>query len=428
MIGLKGDIMNEYSLEYIENMRIHELRDYARRIGVSSPTTMRKEELIDKIGKIIESRSEEEEFFDKLSGKEKKIDFFALLSMSNDSFLQALINKTSKIKKIDNSAKNETDTIGENNTIVMKKEYSSSNDSYDNINRNMVAFKFNISQNPAEYGDDVDDVRKGYVYVTSEKYGIVLGDNFLSSDRNTYIPESTMQKFNIQMGDCVTGKVKTILADNPKVMTEIISIDGCSDAGRNGFNNFPYNGIGENLYLDKFKLDVKKGERIYIEHMSLEEAVKLGYDIVDENSASVKFLNVKALPEDNYKSHQKLEIINCQFNRDEKDVVMTLDVVTDRIKREFENRKSNVLVIYNFSELIRIVNARYQGVYDFNRFDAKAVNKITNALCLAKFFDNTLYTTVICIDKSGVSNDLHNMINTELKPLFNKIFDSIESK
>ena len=41
--------MNQYSLEYIERLRIHELRDFARRIGVSSPTTMKKEELIDKI-------------------------------------------------------------------------------------------------------------------------------------------------------------------------------------------------------------------------------------------------------------------------------------------------------------------------------------------------------------------------------------------
>ena len=38
-----------YNLEYIEKLRIHELRDYARKLGVSSPTTMKKEELVEKI-------------------------------------------------------------------------------------------------------------------------------------------------------------------------------------------------------------------------------------------------------------------------------------------------------------------------------------------------------------------------------------------
>ena len=41
--------MKGNSLEYIQKLRIHELRDFARQIGVSSPTTMKKEALIEKI-------------------------------------------------------------------------------------------------------------------------------------------------------------------------------------------------------------------------------------------------------------------------------------------------------------------------------------------------------------------------------------------
>ena len=39
--------MNGYNLEYIQKLRIHELRDFARQMGIPSPTTMKKETLIE---------------------------------------------------------------------------------------------------------------------------------------------------------------------------------------------------------------------------------------------------------------------------------------------------------------------------------------------------------------------------------------------
>ena len=41
--------MEQYNIEYIEKLRIHELRDFARSVGVNSPTTMKKEQLIEEI-------------------------------------------------------------------------------------------------------------------------------------------------------------------------------------------------------------------------------------------------------------------------------------------------------------------------------------------------------------------------------------------
>ena len=46
--------MNKYDFEYIDKLRIHELRDFARKLGVASPTTLKKEELIAKIISIVE--------------------------------------------------------------------------------------------------------------------------------------------------------------------------------------------------------------------------------------------------------------------------------------------------------------------------------------------------------------------------------------
>lgn len=42
----------------LSNMRIYELRDYARNVGVKSPTTKLKDELIKEINEILEGKAE----------------------------------------------------------------------------------------------------------------------------------------------------------------------------------------------------------------------------------------------------------------------------------------------------------------------------------------------------------------------------------
>ena len=274
---------------------------------------------------------------------------------------------------------------------------------------------------------DVSEI-EGYLDIHPNGYGIVRYNGFVPDSRDAYLTLALIRKYNLKKGDFVRGKVKYILENKPKIMFDIISIDGnADDKNFVSFDDTPYVKYGEEYYLEKFrKFHLAKGERIYIKNMSIEVAVKFGFDIVDENGVNVKLINLKALPEESYKSHQKMQVINCQFNKTEKEAVEAVELVVERAKREFESSKPNVVIIYNFSELIRMYNAAVEGFYTYDKFNAKAINQLSNIMCSAKFYDNKKNISLICIDKNDAGEDVKTLINSEFMPLFNKKYDMNE--
>ena len=97
-------------------------------------------------------------------------------------------------------------------------------------------------------------------------------------------------------------------------------------------------------------------------------------------------------------------------------------------EREIEYNKQNVLIVYNFSELIRIFNIACEGCVDFDNINSQAINKIYNILYLSKYIDKDKAISVICIDKNGIPRDLKSLMELELLPLFNKCQNKLESK
>lgn len=408
--------MNGFNLEYIQKLRIHELRDFARQVGVSSPTTMKKEDLINKIQELIgEDKSETGE---QLSNQ-APIDFFKLLTSPNSNIINELVAKSTKKIKNDDE-----DKYG--NTLVYKKS-SVINPNTPYATNDYISFNLQLSQNDTPFGNDVSEI-EGYLDIHPNGYGIVRYNGFVPDSRDAYLTLALIRKYNLKKGDFVRGKVKYILENKPKIMFDIISIDGnADDKNFVSFDDTPYVKYGEEYYLEKFrKFHLAKGERIYIKNMSIEDAVKFGFDIVDENGVNVKLINLKALPEESYKSHQKMQVINCQFNKTEKETVEAVELVVERAKREFESSKPNVVIIYNFSELIRMYNAAVEGFYTYDKFNAKAINQLSNIMCSAKFYDNKKNISLICIDKNDAGEDVKTLINSEFMPLFNKKYDMNE--
>ena len=100
----------------------------------------------------------------------------------------------------------------------------------------------------------------------------------------------------------------------------------------------------------------------------------------------------------------------------------------ERIKREMEYGKQNILILYNFCDLIRVFNIACEGCVDFDKINSKAVNKIYKIMYLSKFVDENLNCSVICIDKNGIPRDLKSLMELELIPLFNICHDNVSKK
>ena len=170
--------MNNYDLEYIDKLRIHELRDYARKLGVSSPTTLKKKSLIDKITTIIASNEKHELVGEPHNTANKDFDFFDLLICENTTLLDNLISQSQN----KNKAKS---------PVLIKKSSAKENL---NDNNTYQPFVFTISQNKAEFGQDDYYVVSGYVDIHPNGYGILRCNGFVPSEDDAYFTLKCIQK------------------------------------------------------------------------------------------------------------------------------------------------------------------------------------------------------------------------------------------
>ena len=415
----KGENMNQYSLEYIERLRIHELRDYARKMGIPSPTTLRKEELLEKINVIL-SAKEVTMTHEKVLPHEP-LDFFALLTSPDSALLDNIINQSTKSAKKKDIEVNSNGELS--NTIIMRKtDVENDNTPYIYQSNDFIGLNFYIGQNEALYDQEIDQI-EGYVDIHPNGYGIIRCNGFVPSNSDVYLTLALVKKYSLNKGDLVKGNVKYILENKPRVMYEIISIDGNPYVESPKFDDIPYKPLSKTFYLDQFDFDIRKGERLYCKNLPIEDAIKLAQDLIDENGVNVKFVNMNARPEEFYESTHKLTVVNCPFNRAESDLISTIELVVERIKRELENNKNNVLMIYNFSEMIRAFNVDSEGCYVFDKFNLKGINRVKNILFTAKFWTEDNHITIICMDRDDIPQDLQPIINTEIMNLFNKKYD-----
>lgn len=407
--------MKKFEFEYIDKLRIHELRDFAKKLGVSSPTTLKKEDLICKISTIIESRKENSRV---VENQQEEVDFFGLLTSDNSDILSNFLSTADK-KQVDNSEVLKKD-IQESALVVPKRNMHDINSPYP-TGDDLVNLTFTLHQNKAEYCDEDSIEVAGYLYLHSSGYGIIRTNNFIASENDVYMTSALIKKYQLKQGQLVVVRAKHIMKDKPRLAYEIVQVDnGIKYRNLKEYDEYTYNGLGTNLYLDEFKYEIKRGSRNYIEKMDIASAVELANDIARENSSYVKMVNIKALPEENFESNEKVKIVNAPFNIDAAELMNSIDLVIDSIKREVEEGKSSVLILYNFSEIIRAFNIACEGYLDFSKFNSKAINKISNILYLAKYIDKAKNCTLICIDKNGVSSDLRTIMDIEFLPLFNK--------
>jgi len=417
----------KYSLEYIDNLRIHELRDFARRLGVTSPTTLKKSELVVKISELVKNNNLGESE-NKYIKNENELDFFTLLTSDNSNILTSLLNKDKeKFAKIENSSAKESTNLNNINTMIIRKSADDSN-LYSNINNN-VEFSFQLNQGEAVYTVSSEYMVKGYLDIHPNGYGILRQNGFVPNENDCCLTSSLLRQYNLKKGQYICGKAKYVMQNQPRLVYEISEIDGAKSNKLNkNFDDFEFNGIGQEYYLEKFDFKMKKGERHYIERMALSDAVDLGLELVEENATRVFFVNIKARPEDNYKSIDKLQIVNVPFNKSELEVLNTVELVVERIKREFEQDKQNILILYNFSDLVRLINSACEGCVSYDKINSKAVNKIYNIMYLSKYVNENLCCSVMCIDKNGVPRDVSNLMELDLLPLFSKTHNTINKK
>lgn len=384
---------------------IFELRDIARTIGVYSPTIYRKEELIDKIFKIINGdempyvpKSRQGRPPKNLSGKTKAL----------ESFLPS----NREERNYDLEAGNSIGILSEGIIAFLED----ANNPVLNI------------ENFVGYLDIID----------SAGYGIIRPlKNTLKESKTVYVSNGQIEKFNLKTGDLLEVEARLLHKEKPLVLTIVKKINDRDF--KNPVRNVAFENLPIEMPIKEIRFDTDKQESEIFNKLKMLPLISgsrnlilvkkgAGFDIVGlirglNSLLGVKglYLGLELLPEnvpfmDNVRG---CETVYCALGEDIEKQARTMYLSIERAKRLVEEKNDVVLLVDSVDKIIK--NENFINDNNINDINKKTLLAIKNLLAQARSIEAGGSLTEICVMYYKDNNDFDNTIIAELENLFSNI-------
>lgn len=227
-------MIRNLSREVLLEMNLLELRDLAREIGVYSPTTLKKNELVEQTLAVINGELEPAKKTKR--GRPPK----PLSHMGN--LLGALKGENDIMQPTDNN-KNISTLNAKNELLKFDDEPETEN----------------IAAGPEEERE-----REGVLEIHNDGYGFLRVQNYESGDLDAYISNPQIKRFALRRGDMIRGKVKSIRDNRYDAVVKIVSING-----------IPAENIGRNRKVFEELTPIYPQERIVLERSAKESDIAI---------------------------------------------------------------------------------------------------------------------------------------------------------
>ena len=357
--------MENINYESLEKLGIFEVRNIAREVGIYSPTTLKKQELVEKI-------------IDVISGKEKP-------------YL-----KTTKQGRPPKNITTLNDLMGviiPPQLLDNKKEFTtknSFNDFNETIDCNTLGTNESCFQSFIKVYDD---------------YALAFYKNIREDKDNVvFINRNQVSYYNLRSGDKISGKSVFISNDKPLILKELYSINDVSftsDSVRNcEFNQLPAIISNQKLPLSIYKNDeemfkeidlfnpLAKGQRILLSSDFNNDFVFNVISRLTTANNNLKGLAVliDEIPENYYVmlANSKIEVISNNYNQKE-DLILKVDVKTNNLLRCVEDGEDVLFYVNDISKLYNyFINHFVLEKFSLEEAKVKAKQHLVNTILLGK--------------------------------------------
>jgi transcription termination factor Rho len=183
------------NFDVLNNMNLLELRELARTLGVSSPTILKKEELIKQTLGVINGEIE--------PGKKSKRGRPPKQIKGVDHVLKAIKGEDEVETPLPSPA-----------TVVGVRDNPP---------------KFDVDsepETPAEKEEEELPEREGVLEIHNDGYGFLRADNYEPGENDVYISNPQIKKFGLKRGDMIRGKVKSVTNNRYDAVVKIVAVNG----------------------------------------------------------------------------------------------------------------------------------------------------------------------------------------------------------
>ena len=389
---MKNDILDEYSMRQAS---IYELRNLAREVGVISPTTLKKEDLINKMLRIL-SGEEKPEMPKSKQGRPPK-----QLIKAEKEFL----NKKEVEEDIFDEFKYPLKDYGDKEIGVL-----SSNRNYED---EVIydAFAYSLEE------------KTGYFHVMEDGFSFIFEQGRVSNVNSAIlVSKNIADKFKLSDGDLVKCECKNIATNNTRFLTEVLEINGCKNFTKPkklvDFNKF-FVPKEKELVFDKGNNKIYKGTRNIFVGQTKDDVINF-VNQVDEDiklkNAYVLRLGLEILPEDvcRFNNSNNKECFYTEIGDSTKQNVFTIELFLQRIKCLAEQ---GINVIAFVEDLVKVVKFKnFLEGYSIKDIKGKSLDLLNQILISSRNFENNSIT-VLCGIKNNIKDDFYNFLMEQLEDI-----------
>lgn len=347
----------------LDKLGIHELRDLARQVGVHLPTTMKRDDLINEIMAII---SGEKEPHKRNTNRGRP----AKMSRNYNDLTEMLLPTA-------------------NSSIDSNK------------------FVFNASD--VEYLNTNEKDFVGYIKVY-ENYGVIRTKEL----ELIYVTYAIISKYELIDGDYIMGFAKES-KDSRYIVTSVLKINNVT------VQNYKRPNVE---IVDSKKSSNVLGNNVVIGGMNLIRNNDTAHDIAKELSKEyrVVLLNINSKEDRLYTVKDDVNIVNINFNMDDKDIYEISDLAFDIARVSANQGKELIVVINSLTSLIKAHNTHLTGNFNVDTLKSDVV-KNAKTIMMYPYMAKNSSLTIIDVENKKLPKILDEVISYELYDFFDAIND-----
>ena len=364
--------LKEITRDYLDNMGIHEIRTFAREVGVPHPTSLKKQEMIDCILDIRDGKAEPQKV--RKAGRPPKASASATFIPAQE--VQPAAEKTEERK-----------TPAFRTYIPQQRKPLDNRRRFGDWREQGDKSSYSDQKTTAETFNEGDEknnllgceVRSGILEILPDGYGFLRASNFRNSFKDSYVPTQKIKRSGLRPGDYVTAYCRATAEGKPPAVEAIIEVNHKSveyALSRPRFDDltpiFPNERLrleipGKRNELAARAIDliapIGKGQRAMV--VSPPKAgkttlLKMIANSISENSPEVKLmvLLIDERPEEvtDMQRSIKGEVIYSTFDEESDNHIKVAELVLNRAKRMVEDGEDVVILLDSLTRMARANN------------------------------------------------------------------------
>lgn len=396
----------------VSEFSLQTLRKIARGVGVKSPTSMSKDELINAIISVSTGETEPYKNDSKLGRPPIEND-----DMSAYNFFKYEVG--SNLPDIE-------EFLDRPFNLYTSEE---------------LGGVYSLNCPPMMYNDELKtekEIREGYLEVMPEGYGRIRVDGYKLSDKDICLSEFLVKKHKLRSGQYVKGRCRRFQERKPMVMYDLLGVEGQSENYEDivNYEDLEYLPLTNNINFSNKVLEfeilkgitvneIKFGGKYFVKNIDksnlIEKTNCFVKTIANHNKARVIYLQMGARPEEKQISGNNIDCIRIPYGEVAMQSKAIITLIWEKAKRYVECGENVILVMANYTEALKIFNRAITGHISVP-ITSEAWDIFKQSVVMPKNASNGGSLTVIAFDNLFLTDDLMGFINTELMPYFDKQF------